>query len=319
MFRRGPLRDPWPDGPRTRVAEPFQEACLDGQCLMPLIVRRPDAALEVLLAVSIEEPKELDPFGGHSLIDSYGVEHWHGGYPPMYFRGPFLSFFSQAPQQALSYVVRLVNFATHRWAECQRRHVAERSGEEPPAEEALGIRLLIRGQERLWLGSGQVLYWHLDSPPQSRVLSCALMALEKWLYDELDQGRSIDAWIEWILTEGESLALVGVLIDVGKKALQLFRSSLRDILSGWELYYWDHSAVMQRSHMTVGMMGWWRQPESLQEIAKLAHRGPSNVCPPRNRTPVPRCGPAHADVLRGNALVGPTCSMPRGGLITFGC
>ena len=132
------------------------------------------------------------------------------------------------------------------------------------------------------------------------------MALEKWLCDELDQGRCIDRWIERILAEGESLALVGVLLDIGKRAVQMFQLPLRELLTGWELYYWDHSAVMQRSHMSPGMFGWWRQPGPLQQIAREWYTAcTSTVRTPGDCTPVAHSGRGNAEVLRGKSrLVG---------------
>ena len=51
---RGRKRPPWPDGPRETVDREFLEACLAGAPVTALIKADPDAALEVLLAVSIE-------------------------------------------------------------------------------------------------------------------------------------------------------------------------------------------------------------------------------------------------------------------------
>ena len=107
---RGDLRDPWPDGPRDGVQNAFQEACLDTGAFPALIRARPDAALEILLAVCIEAPQYED-FGRSSMPET-GLDHWHGGDPPLYCRGPFLQFLKEAPDQGLSFALRLVNFAS---------------------------------------------------------------------------------------------------------------------------------------------------------------------------------------------------------------
>jgi hypothetical protein len=59
---RGRLRKPWPDGPARRVPEPFRSACLDSTAFSSLAQVRPEVALEVLLAVCIEEPDHDDPY-----------------------------------------------------------------------------------------------------------------------------------------------------------------------------------------------------------------------------------------------------------------
>ena len=53
----GRLLDPWPDGPRCRVAEPFRDAVLIGDSLLALMKFRPALAEELILAVCIEEPQ----------------------------------------------------------------------------------------------------------------------------------------------------------------------------------------------------------------------------------------------------------------------
>ncbi len=114
IWSLGRLCDPWPDGPRARVDAEFQEACLDTGAFSALARAKPDAALEVLLAICIEEPQREDHFTP-SMPES-GVKLWRSGDPPSYCRGPFLQFLRQASEHGLSFVLRLVNFATRRFA-----------------------------------------------------------------------------------------------------------------------------------------------------------------------------------------------------------
>ena len=264
----GPLQEQWPDGPRSRVAERFQEACLAGQNLLPLIIRKPDVALEVLLAACIEEPRRLDPFGSDSLVDHYGVEDWRGGYPPMYFQGPFLGFLRESPEHGLSFVLRLVNFATGRWVDGEKVHAVRWFGQRQPTNENLGIHVLVGGSDRLWLGDSRVLRWHLDWPLNSNVISCALMALEKWLYGEMDASRDISRWVDRILAESESLAFAGLLLDVGKRQPSLFTTLLRDLLSCSELYFWDYQIVAERANMNPGLIAWGGESGELAKLAR---------------------------------------------------
>ena len=57
---------------------------------------------------------QYDPFGerGLGLND---VREWGA---PFYSRGPVYFFLKQAPADAIEMIVRLVNFATERWARC---------------------------------------------------------------------------------------------------------------------------------------------------------------------------------------------------------
>jgi hypothetical protein len=129
------------NGPRERVDGAFQAICLDSPSFPALARARPEVALEVLLAVCIEEPQHENPFG-YSHREDCGVEHWHGGYPPLYFRGPFLLFLREAPEQGLSFVLRRVNFASRRYAETEPQRLA-RLGIAQGAE--MGVTVTVEG------------------------------------------------------------------------------------------------------------------------------------------------------------------------------
>ena len=53
------------------------------------------------------------------------------------------------------------------------------------------------------------------------------MALEKWFYDEVENGRSISRWVQYIYEHAESLAFAGVLVSVGLKYPALFARELQ--------------------------------------------------------------------------------------------
>jgi hypothetical protein len=65
----------------------------------------PAVALEVLLAVCIEDPKEEDVFS-RRYKDECHLAYWQEG-RPLYFRGPFLSFLRTSPEYGISFVVKL--------------------------------------------------------------------------------------------------------------------------------------------------------------------------------------------------------------------
>ena len=134
-----------------------------------------------------------------SSMPETGLDHWKGGDPPLYCRGPFLQFLKEAPDQGLSFALRLVNFATRRFCEGH------------------GLMVRIGNEARLWCGDPNVFRWHHDWPVTfGSTIHCVLMAVERWLYEKIDRGEDIDPWIDRILRESESLAFAGLLFDVGK-------------------------------------------------------------------------------------------------------
>ena len=245
----GELRDPWPDGPRSSVDTDFQDACLNTGAFSALARAKPDAALEVLLAVCIEEPQH-ETYSRPSMPET-GLDHWHDADPPLYCRGPFLPFLRQAAEQGLSFVLRLVNFATSRFAEGQ------------------GLSLTIGNDSRMWLGNSNVFRWHYDWPvPGRSVLHCVLMALERWLYEQIDRGEDIAPWVARILRESKSLAFAGLLLDVGKYQPSLFAGVLKPLIRNWILLDWDRQVSTLRQQDT-GAMGYWAsQPAQIIALGR---------------------------------------------------
>jgi hypothetical protein len=245
----GDLREPWTDGPRARVDTNFQVACLDTGAFSAVARARPDVALEVLLAVCIEDPQHED-YSNRSRREC-GVDHWHGGDPPLFCRGPFLQFLRQAPEQGLSFVLRLVNFATRRYA-----------GDD-------GLTVITDHDSRTWFGDGNVFRWHHDWPlSNGAAVQCSLMALERWLYEHIERSENIDHWVARILSESQSLAFAGLLFDVGKRLPSMFAGVLKPLLRNWILLDWDRQVTTLRQQESSPMGFWGMQPRMLIEIGR---------------------------------------------------
>lgn len=253
---RGPRRPAWPDGPRGKVDRKFLEACLTGSPVTGLIKASPDAALEVLLAVSIEEPQHND-FTRSSLPEC-GLSYWPEGDPPAYFRGPFLQFLHLAPNQALSFVIKLTNFGTHRYT-----------------EDRFWLDVMVDDVPRHWYGDSNVFRWHHDWPlPHGSQIQSSLMALEQWLYEQIDKGIAVEPWVARIVAESESLAFASLLLDVGKRSPELFFTVLAPLFFTWEIWNWDFqlATIRQSERQPAGY--WGRQDPMLFKLAQDWHHLP---------------------------------------------
>ncbi len=267
---------PWPDGPNEHVDSAFREAVLDGQGIVRLAEVRPDVVFEVLLAVSIEPPHDENLYGS-DFDDSHGLEsHWDYK-PALYFRGPFLVLFRLHPEKTIDFAVKLVNFATARWTESEikyRRRQRDRSEgilELIEPLEGTEVQVCVDKEVKTWLGDHRVFRWHLDWPVGSELIPCVLMALEKYLYEQLDGKIDIGPLIERILFGSQSVAFAGLLIDVGKRNPELFFSSLLPMFGTAEFYSWDHRGIVERRSGSAGMIGWWGQPKDFQDLAREWH------------------------------------------------
>jgi len=272
--RRGPRKEPWPDGPRERVDDGFQEACLKGPAMIPLIRALPETALEVLLAVCIEPPAYEGWDGSDWLLDHIGTTHSRDLYPPMYFRGPFLPFLQLQPVHGLEFILRLVNFATERWQYSEEQH-ANRFGA-PSVKPAPVVSVPLDDGPVQWVGDHRPYGWYRHLWIHADCVTSALMALEKWFYDELDAGHDVSRWIELILRRSRSNAFAGVLSALGKREPKLFEGPLRPLLGIWRIYDWDYQLVMNGDVWRIEMMSWVRGGETVYNGVRdwhmFAHR-----------------------------------------------
>jgi hypothetical protein len=248
---------PWPDGPFSRVTKAFASECLEISALQPLMVARPAVAREVLLASLIEEPRTPNPYADQASIqrDQLNIDHLHQWFPPLYTRGSFLVFLRLNPSEGLEAILRLVNFAFERWSA-----VLTERGQFVPS-----VKLQLGDDERTLLGDYNVYMAYSDSTQWPYPVISALMALEKWLYEQLEAGQSIDPIIETILRRTNSVAFVGLLNAVGCKEPSLYAGFLRALLAVPEFHDWETRRSVL-SHRGLPMIGWLRE----QELARLA-------------------------------------------------
>jgi hypothetical protein len=94
------------------------------------------------------------------------------------------------------------------------------------------------------------------------------MALERWLYEQIDRGENIDHWLARILSESESLAFAGLLFDIGKRLPALFAGILKPLLRNWVLLDWDRQVTTLRQHDSGAMGYWGLQTATIIEIGR---------------------------------------------------
>jgi hypothetical protein len=270
----GPRRAPWPDGPNHRVDEAFQKACLDRQAIFPLVVNRPREALEVILAVVIEHPRRHGWGEGSLARESLGLDDNHQNCHPAFFhQGPFLALLRSSEETAafaLGLIIRVTNFATERWQE--HHHQLTAKYPDLAREGPTCVTVPTAEGWKAFSGDRNVLRWHDGWASQPDVLSSMLMAVERWLYDEADGGRPIDRWVEQLLNEGRSAALVGVLVAVANYKPELLRGPLRMLAGAWEVYVMEPRLQMERGSIAFWSMHWMRCGEGAWNRAPTGTR-----------------------------------------------
>ncbi|PHQ69522.1 MAG: hypothetical protein COB93_07855, partial [Sneathiella sp.] len=256
---------PWALGPREPVDNRFAEIVQSSVTFHCLMKVRPAIAAEVLLAVFIEgDPKE-DFNSCRGFHEELGLTFDHEGYPTAYWKSPLYYFLSIDAPIALATILKLVSFCTDRWEQEITRH----QGSEPPS---LSVRL-IDGAERHYRGYYHAFAWSQANDFASSQLHSALAALEKWLCKSKGHGASITGFIDYLIRHSDSVAVLGVLVSVGKCLPELFRTEIKPLLALAQIYEWDEGRVTNSGYNFDGS-SWIRDGEIVFELAREWHAEP---------------------------------------------
>jgi hypothetical protein len=256
---------PWPLGPYGRVDRHFEQAVLRSAAFQSLMRARPAAAAEVLLAVLIDDAPEESYSSRGSYREELGLAYHHEAYPTAYWKSPFFAFLHVDPAVAIESLLRLVSFCIDRWEHGIARH---HGGAPAP----ISIRFN-DGVERQFRGLYDAFAWSQTNDHANGELYSALAALEKWLCGLVDQETDVSGYIETLIRHADSVAILGVLINVGKRLPKLFSTVLKPLLTVASFYAWDEGRVRNSEYSFDGMT-WVRSGEMVFEMARDWHAAP---------------------------------------------
>lgn len=225
----------WTDGPRRMISRDFFEAWFSPGSPRALYHALPKEACEATLAFVIAWPKAELRDRHSTLVERFGFFFETGQMRPVFWTtGPFILFLRDNWAPALEMIVRLVNFATERYEDWWPYD---------PKVETLTISF--DAGAAAWRGNEQVFSWSRTPANTPSVITCALMAAEKWLDEQIAQGKSVKPAIDYLVTQGRSLAFAGLLAGIGKRHSELFVTELKPLLFHREIYTLDAHAVQQ--------------------------------------------------------------------------
>lgn len=226
----------WPDGPKRQVSRDFFHAWMESNAALAIYRHRPEASCEATLAFLLDWPKSEIRRGAHgSGMDHYGFTFDADRmYPAFWTKGNFLLFLRENWRPVLEMIARLVNFATDRYEDWW-----------PYEDRVTEITIPASGRAVFWKGNRQVYAWHRYHMNTAQVVTCGLMALEKWFDEQMEANKPITNAIELLYDQGRSLAFAGVLVSIGKRHPNLFTQELKPLLFARELYFHDLRAVRE--------------------------------------------------------------------------
>jgi hypothetical protein len=123
------------------------------------------------------------------------------------------------------------------------------------------------GAVREYVGNYWVFTWSHQNSQFTGQLHCALAALERWLCDLIDAGMDVAPQIDALVRTTNSVAVLGVLVNVGKYCDELFKGPLRPLLCVQDLYGWDSQRAKENAY-AFDAMTWVRSGEAVFEMAK---------------------------------------------------
>lgn len=250
---------PWPLGASGRIDPSFRKAVLSSTGFRMLMQAAPQVASEVLLAAIIDDHPE-EQYSSR-LRDDLGLQFDGEGYPTAYWKSAFYSFLSINAEAALDALLNLVSFCTERW-------LAEVSvpGDPPLPQQTV---TLPGGEQRTYRGGARAFCWSQEDSNHTGQLHNALAALERWFFERIDKGEDVSPHLEQLLRKTDSVAILGVLVNVGKYHPVYFAGPLKPLLTLHRLFLWDEGRVRDRQFFDG--MNWSRSGTAIFEMAKAWH------------------------------------------------
>lgn len=249
---------PWPLGARGKVDMDFRNACIKANGIQSLMRAQPALAAEILLALIVKSQPEREYGSARTEVD-LGLEYPQDAYPTAFWKSPFFPFLQLAPEVALTSLIALVNFCTDRWV------IEVMNGQ---TGEAPGVTLQFAdGSKKTFPGWRQVFDWPQSNEMGSGNLFCALDALERWLTIQIEADEDITTQIERIFREGNSAALVSVLLNISKYRPSLLKGPLAALITFPNLFFWDDIRVKQVDGNFIGW-SWVRGGQAIFEFAR---------------------------------------------------
>ncbi len=234
----------WPDGPHRCVSQDFSKAWMQSGTALPFFKEFPEEACEVTLALLIDWPLRHVPDGRSFQCDHFGFSS--DGlemFPAFWTKGPYILFLRENPICALRLIIRLVDFATERYADWWPYR-------DSPVRK---IEFDVSGKKVVWRGNHQIYAWNRFPMNTSNSIGCALMALERWFDETIKENATeVSAVINQIFEQSHSLAFAGVLVSVGKRHRELFLAELKPLLFIKDLISLDIQTVTKESSFGIG-------------------------------------------------------------------
>jgi uncharacterized protein YlzI (FlbEa/FlbD family) len=243
---------PITDGPQWSVQTDFQHFFLKELNSFAFMLAKPKVAAKLILALCIRESVEAYGSYDYEFEKYYDLDPNLRFFPPSFEKGTFLRLLQISPDDGLMVILRLTEVASNKWLDDAKIRKDKPSAFDNEID-AISLSFEVDGKVKAWGGDRRWMYTCRATTTTPKILICALMALEKWLSDKIDENKDITKEIIHLLDRSNSIAIIGVLLQLAKKLPALLKGVLFDLICVPELFYYDIKHVIDsESHQLMG-------------------------------------------------------------------
>jgi hypothetical protein len=212
----------------------FEELILE-QGWIPICSFLPEVATDLLKAILCINPKN-ERLEYHNFFE-LGIRHNHWN-PPTYLEGPFLGFLRMHEERGLELITAVVNHATEVWKKREEYH-----NRQPLPQ----ILKLDDKNIELW-GDEHVYQWYRFPSVAPDTITCALMALEYWLNEQIKNNKKTPQQLfRGVLIDTKSIVTVGVCGSVALANMDVCQESILPILENPAFWITDKQRLIADS------------------------------------------------------------------------
>jgi len=257
-------------GPIFPVDQDFRYFFLYTMYSLPLIVKKSAKAAHIILALCIKEGGKSYSSYHLSRDKQYGLVDNLNLFPVSFDKGPFFHLLAVSPNEGMRVILRLTEIASQKWLE-NKEHKKLNYHETSTNENfPLTLDIELNGESKTWIGERRWMYSCRVTVPPPKLLICALMALEKWLSDKIDDDEDVSDDIRHLLTHSNSMTIIGVCLQLAKKQTLLFKGVCADFLNIPELFIYDFYHVLDSESHQMMAFG-YKHTEKEINAAKAWH------------------------------------------------
>lgn len=218
----------------------------------------PDFIIKLAMHEWVLEQRKEDARYRYETIsgeEQFGLEANHDFFAPSGAKGPFAYLLKYHPRKGLDFIINLCNFSTEKYKEFNLKSGSKIYSETLVLNDGTTVDQFVTTE--FWSG-----YRGHSSIPY--VLQCALMALENWLVDYINNiGEEYEVeWIyDYLLKNSNSVLITSVLASIAVGFPDKVRKAALPILNNGEFYLIDASRyVHEMGENTPHWFGYDRDP-----------------------------------------------------------